>query len=70
MKSNKNKWGIEVSHTVEPETHISESEWFESLGVSKSASKPELNDRASDMMNQYNEGGRLNQSYIELIKRL
>lgn len=70
MKRNKNKWGIEVLHTVEPETPISEPEWFEQLGVSKSASKPELKDRASDMMRQYNEDGRLNQSYIELIKRL
>jgi hypothetical protein len=70
MKTNTNKWGIKVSHTVEPDRPISETEWFEELGVSKSASKPHLKDRASDLMNQYNEGGSINPAYIELIKRM
>lgn len=70
MKANINKWGIKVLHTVEPDISVSESEWFESLGVSKSASKPELKDRTSDMMRQYNEDGQLNPAYIHLINRL
>ncbi len=70
MKTNINKWGIKVLHTVEPDIPVSEPEWFETLGVSKSASKPELKDRASDMMRQYNEDGRLNPAYIHLINRL